>query len=334
MLEFKQYVHALVLCAALVTSAPSAFAQTPIGREVAIQRHLQDGEEYQVSLPQLVEHGKKLFTAVWTDQEGGGRPFTKGTGAPLTDPTQPLLFPRNFNRLSAPEANSCAGCHAQPFGIPGGGGDIVANVFVLGQRFDFATFDRIDTRPTMTSVDERGVPATLQTLANSRATLGMWGAGYIEMLARQITRDLQAIRNATAPGQSSALVAKGISYGAIIHRADGSWDISQVEGIAATSLGTTGTNPPSLVIRPFHQAGRVVSLREFANNAFNQHHGIQSTERFGVDTDPDGDGFVNELTRADVTAVSLYQAAIAVPGRVIPNDPIIEAAVLQGEKSF
>lgn len=46
--------------------------------------------------------------------------------------------------------------------------------------------------------------------------------------------------------------------------------------------------PPSLVIRPFHQAGRVVSLREFSNNAFNHHHGIQSSERFGAGTDPDG----------------------------------------------
>src|SRR5437867_7013482 len=203
MLEFKQYVPVFFLSAALIASAPSVFAQTPIGREVAIQRHLQDGEEYQVSLPQLVEHGKKLFTAVWTDQEGGGRPLTKGTGAPLKDPTQPLIFPRNFNRLSAPDANSCAGCHAQPFGIPGGGGDIVANVFVLAQRFDFATFDRIDITPTKGSLDEAGRPVTEQTVANSRATIGMFGSGYIEMLARQITRDLQAIRDATAPGESS-----------------------------------------------------------------------------------------------------------------------------------
>ena len=35
----------------------------------------------------------------------------------------------------------------------------------------------------------------------------------------------------------------------------------------------------------------------------NQHHGIQSTERFGVGTDPENDGFTKELTRADVAAV-------------------------------
>jgi len=89
-----------------------------------------------------------------------------------------------------------------------------------------------------------------------------------------------------------------------------------------------------LIIRPFHQAGNVISLRQFSNNAFNHHHGIQTTERFGIDTDADGDGFVNEMTRADVTAVSLYQATLAVPGRVIPNDPEIEDAVLVGEKRF
>lgn len=71
-------------------------------------------------------------------------------------------------------------------------------------------------------------------------------------------------------------------------------------------------------IKPNHQAEAVVSIREFANNAFNHHHDIQSTERFGAGTDPYGDGFTNELTRANVTAASNFQATLAVPGRVIP----------------
>jgi cytochrome c peroxidase len=40
------------------------------------------------------------------------------------------------------------------------------------------------------------------------------------------------------------------------------------------------------------------------------------------------------MTRADVTAVSVYQAVIAVPGRVIPRDPEIERAVMLGERVF
>jgi hypothetical protein len=121
----------------------------------------------------------------------------------------------------------------------------------------------------------------------------------------------------------------------LARRADGSWDVSGIQGLPATSLATKGAaQPPDLIIRPFHQAGRVVSLREFSNNAFNHHHGIQSTERFGHGTDPDGDGFRDEMTRADVTAVSVFQAALAVPGRVVPGDAAVADAIRRGEEKF
>jgi len=306
-----------------------------IGREVAMFRHLQDGEEYTAPLQKLIAHGRDLFAALWTVEEGGGRPLTKGTGTPIVDGSEPLVFPRNFNRISAPDSNGCAGCHNAPYGTPGGGGDIVGNVFVLAQRFDCATFDPDDTTPTKGAVDENGDPVTLDTIANSRATLGMFGSGYYEMLARQITAELQAQRDATAPGQTTTLMSKGISFGTLVHFPDGSWDTSTVEGLPAPSLHTDGpADPPSLLIRPFHQAGAVVSLRQFTNNAYNHHHGMQAEERFGVGVDADGDGFVNELTRADITAVSVYQAVLPVPGRVIPRDPEIEAAVQVGERTF
>ena len=56
--------------------------QSSIGREVAVPRHLEDGEEYLLAIANLIEHGQRLFTANWTVQEGAGRPLTKGTGAP------------------------------------------------------------------------------------------------------------------------------------------------------------------------------------------------------------------------------------------------------------
>lgn len=284
-------------------------------------------------LARLIQHGRDLFTANWTAQEGGGRPLTKGNGNPLRDPTHRLEFPRNFNRISAPDANSCAGCHHAP--VPGGNGDIVANVFVTAQRFDFATFGGTDPTPTVSSTDETGARVTLETIGNSRATLGMFGAGYIEMLARQMTVELQATRDTIPPGGSASLSAKGIAFGTLRRHLDGTWDVSTVEGLPFPSLlSTNADRPPSLVVRPFHQAGNVVSLREFSNNAFNHHHGIQSVERFGYGTDPDDDGYRNELTRADMTAVSAFQATMAVPGRVIPNDPEVEAAVLIGEERF
>ena len=323
----------ICLVVAIVAALPAQ--QREIGREVAIPRHLQDDEEFKLPIPELLAYGKKLFDANWTWEEGAGRPMTKGTGLPLADPSQPLTGSRSFNRISGPDANSCTGCHNAPFGISGGGGDFVANVFVLAQRFDFATFDPKDQRPTKGAANENLGAATLQDIGDSRSTTGLFGSGYLEMLARQMTAELQQIRSTIKHGETKDLMAKGVHFGKLTLTRDGLWDISQVEGLTRSSLLSTGTaDPPSLIIRPWHQSANVVSIREFTNNAFNQHHGMQSTERFGQNTDPDGDGVKNELTRADITAVTLFQAAMQVPGRVIPNVAEIEAAVLVGEKTF
>jgi len=323
-----------LLLPVMLTLASCALAQ-PIGQELSVPTHVPDGQEFALPNSALLAHGKLLFNANWTEEEGGGRPLTKGTGRPLSDPSLPLTGSRAFNRISAPDANSCAGCHNAPYGISGGAGDFVTNVFVLGQRFDFATLDPLDKLPTRGTADEEGDVTGLATMANQRATTGLFGAGYLEMLARQITEDLQAIRATIKPGQTKDLVSKGIDYGKLTLTKTGTWDTSKVEGLPRLSLlATISSNPPTLVIRPWHQAANVVAIREFSNNAFNQHHGIQSTERFGVDTDPDGDGFTNELTRADVTAVSVFQAALQVPGRVIPRNREVEEAVLLGEKLF
>jgi hypothetical protein len=312
-----------------------------IGREVAVVRHLQDGEELSLPVTKLIKHGEKLFTANFTIEEGAGRPLTKGTGANLSDSSGALTFPRNFNRLSGPEANSCSGCHNEP--LVGGGGDRVTEVFVLGQRFDFVTFDHNDTTSTKESVDERGVFVThndhaasgSEEFANERKTIGMFGSGFIEMLARQMTTDLQSIRDSLRPGGQRALTSKGILFGFISRTMKGDWDTSKVEGLPAPSLISIGSDhPPSLIIMPFSQAGATISLRQFSNNAFNQHHGMQAEERFGIGVDADGDGLTNELTTADITAVTLYQATLAVPGRVMSNDPQVRAAEVHGEALF
>jgi hypothetical protein len=327
-------------CQWLVALSPLAIAiaalgQSPgsqVGREVAIPIHLQDGEEFTVSIPHLIQFGAQLFNAKFTIQEGAGRPLSKGTGASISDPSSPLVFPRNFDRLSSPDANSCSGCHNAP--VAGAGGDRVTEVFVLAQRFDHLTLDHSDGIMTRGAVDESGKFVTMDNATNDRKTIGMNGSGFVEMLARQMTADLQAERDATLPGGSTQLMSKGVSFGILMHIADGTWNISRVQGLAAPSLSTKGTTPPSLIIRPLHQVGNVISIRQFSNNAFNHHHGMQSEERFGLNADPDGDGFTNELTVADLTAVSMYQATLSVPGRVIPNDPAVEQANLMGEAVF
>ena len=327
---WRSFVLPTPFLVAIAASAQSPSSQ--VGREVAIPVHLQDGEEFNLPVTPLIQFGAKLFNAKFTAQEGAGRPLSKGTGDPLSDLSSPLVFPRNFDRISSPDSNSCSGCHNAP--IPGGGGDRVTEVFVLAQRFDHLTFDHADGIVTRGAVDESGQFVTMENATNERKTIGMSGSGFVEMLARQMTAELQAQRDATLPGNSTQLSSKGISFGVLTRNGDGTWNTSQVKGLAAPSLSSKGTTPPSLIIRPLHQVGNVVSIRQFSNTAFNHHHGMQSEERFGLGADPDGDAFVNEMTTADLTAVSLYQATLAVPGRIIPNDPAVEQAILAGEALF
>ena len=67
--------------------------------------------------------------------------------------------------------------------------------------------------------------------SNHRNPLGMFGAGPIEMLAREMTTDLQALREAAiaqAEEQDAAvtvaLVTKGISFGELTVAPDGTHD--------------------------------------------------------------------------------------------------------------
>jgi hypothetical protein len=41
-----------------------------------------------------------------------------------------LTGARAFNRVSGPDANSCAGCHNAPHALPGGGGDYATQAFI------------------------------------------------------------------------------------------------------------------------------------------------------------------------------------------------------------
>jgi hypothetical protein len=162
----------------------------------------------------------------------------------------------------------------------------------------------------------------------------MNGSGFLEMVARQMTADLKAIAAGMPSGSSSALISKGVSFGTLTHNTDGTWDTSKVVGLPAPSLLSTGSTPPSLLILPYAQSGNVVSIRQFTNNATNHHHGMQSEERFGLNTDPDGDGVVNELTVADITAISLFQATLSVPGLVVSDDKTVQLAIRSGQLTF
>ena len=298
---------------------PSSGSAPPvIGEEPALKQHIsqEEIEAGRFTLEELLRHGRAVFTASFNTLDGAGRPELTGTG----QPRKRRMMPDNFNRISAPDANSCSGCHNLP--TTGGGGDNVANVFVLGQQNPFVNFDGDPV--------ENGPNQTLKTVGNERSTVSVFGAGFIELLAREMTTDLHALRasalsQAISTGRETTveLVTKGVHFGTLTCYPDGTVDTSRVEGVDA-----------DLIIRPFHQKGAVVSLREFSNNATNHHHGMLSTERFGEDNDLDADGRVTELTVGDITALTLFQATLPAPIQVAPATQAERDAAARGRIIF
>jgi hypothetical protein len=300
-----------------------AHAQQPasrVGERPILVDHVNqaDLENGTIRFERLLEIGEVIFAARWNKLDGQGRPAATGAGTPTR---RDLVRDVGFIRTSGPDATSCADCHNQP--TTGGAGGFVANVFVLAQVLD----------PVTESVSGE--------FSNERNTLGMNGSGAIEMLAREMTGDLLAIRDAARSEARSSgkdvslpLITKEVNFGRITAHPDGTLDASKVEGV-----------DPDLTIKPFHQKGVVNSVRVFTVNAFNHHHGMQAVERFGIGqkdnrgnvittSDFDQDGVPDELTAGDITAATIFQAAMNIPGRVISNDPGRRAAAQRGEAWF
>lgn len=214
--------------------------------------------------------------------------------------------PPNFNRFLGPDSTSCNSCHGLG-GIVLGWGTNVANVLVA---FDDPVM------PTVAGSNERQPPM-------------VQGAVWLELLSKEMTIELRAIRDqaiadATARKAMATLplVTKGIEFGVITANPDGSVDTSGVEGC-----------DPDLMIRPFHQKGMASSMRIFSRGALERHFGIQSMDlllkmdptRNPATWDEDEDGMVDEFNEAELTAVTLFCAGLPAPVETNTGDVDVEA---------
>jgi len=207
--------------------------------------------------------------------------------------------------IGAGLADSCAACHGRPRGAAGAGGDVA-------------------TRP-----DSRDAPH-------------LFGLGLQEQLGDEITTDLRTIRNealarARQSGQvvARSLRSKGISYGTIKARPNGTVDTSGVRGVNG-----------DLRVRPFFAEGGTISIREFLIGAFNNEMGLQAVDpctlaasahaqvcvtaggmvldgtKDAIEAprvtdalaDGDGDGVVNEIPTAIVDHMEVYLLNYFKPG--------------------
>lgn len=236
-----------------------------------------------LTFDRLFRAGFLLFHAQFNGIDGVG--MFKRTDGSAVNRFAPL-GPRG------PGAVSCAECHNHPAGGFAG----LVHSSVVGDP------------------SEKGVPPF-----NVRSVNSIFGNGIMQLLAQEMTEDLQAGRDAAAaaakasPGTAVVreLKTKGVAFGSIsaTATADGqvTFDVSKLEGI-----------DPDLVVRPLGWKGDVPTIRIFSWGAAAGGMGMIAEELIwkkapGQNPDVDGDGVTRELSVGDVTALTIYQAAQETP---------------------
>lgn len=213
---------------------------------------------------------------------------------------------------------SCAACHF--VGGPDGAGAETQAALLEGDG------------ERLSSVNERNPPHAL-------------GLGFVQSLAAEMTSELHATRNRAveeAKAQQKevrlALSTKGVDFGEIAARNDGTVDTSRVRGVS-----------PDLVVRPFGWKGSIARLRRFVEDAARIHFGVQAhtltlahkdapdPARLGTGSDwwdPDADGVQRELEEGSLTAGAIYLALLEVPVILPPRDPELLERFSEGAEVF
>lgn len=237
------------------------------------------------SARELFQLGAQLFNVTFTPDIGYG-------GKDL-----PPLSRFHKGRRGGPDARRCSTCHWR--GGPAGAGDGADNAYLDGD-------------------------GDSQASALERNPISLSGAGLVEILASEMSRDLQEqeaalIKAAKRSGADARgeLKTKGVSFGFITARPEGSIDTIELRGV-----------DDDLVVRPFGWKGNLTSIRAAVEDALLVHHGMQSTylaknaenDRVGPfpRPDPDGDGKTDEITEGQVTALTLFLAMQEVPQITLP----------------
>jgi hypothetical protein len=224
--------------------------------------------------------------------------FTRQVGYGARDLPPIVRFQRG--RRGGPDAQRCDSCHWR--GGSAGAGDAADDAYLQGD-------------------------GDSQSSALARNPIALPGAGILEIVARQMTAELQRERGALlaaarASGVTSSadLQTNGVSFGRVVARPDGTLDLRAVAGV-----------DPDLVIKPFGWKGNMATVREAVEDALLVHHGMESDylvrsappERIGPfdPRDPDGDGVAPEIEEGQVTALTLFVAMQEVPSVEMPSEP-------------
>jgi hypothetical protein len=239
------------------------------------------------SFADVFEIGDTFFSTPFNALDGGGinvgngQRYTRIPRADLRGPGQ--WFSQSPARATGPNAAACSDCHQ----VPGDG---------AGPAADNVHRDPL-RNGNLNQMIERNTPH-------------LFGLGGVQVLAEEMTEELQATRDSarqTACQNGSArtnLFAKGIAFGVIVANRTAnnpcqvSFDTSGVIGVSS-----------NLVVLPFQWKGSVPTSRAFVRDASMNELGITANELLAKpNVDNDFDGVTNEATVGDMTALAVYMA--------------------------
>lgn len=224
-----------------------------------------------------------------------------------------------------PDTTSCRSCHHR--GGDDGAGEWTENALVAGDG------ERVDRAL------ERNPPP-------------LHGGGAVQILAAEITAVLRKATRYDSKLTEPATVRlqyQGVEFGTVRVMPDGSLDTSKLRTI-----------DPDLVVRPFGWKGTHSTLRRFAEEAFQVHHGMTSdtlrqrrmvlgTAPYGMSPatralsealgdgpvdNPDRDQFGMELNDDHLSAIAVYLTLLPLPVIDPPRAPDLMAAWRQGSMTF
>jgi mono/diheme cytochrome c family protein len=233
---------------------------------------------------EFIEFGADLFHTPFNGLDGVG--VAAGPGGTKVNRFVPI-------GPTGPSAQTCGECHNSPFPSSAG-----------------LAHSSVSRDPEL---DGKGP-------YNARSANSIYGGGIIQMLAEEMTEDLQALRDEAAAAAKASpgtpvvrdLGSKGTNFGSIAATAAANgtvtFDVSKVQGV-----------DPDLVIRPMDWKGDAANLRTFSAVVSMRGLGMQPEEMVwrvpagATNPDLDGDGVVRELSVGDVTAMTVYMAALETP---------------------
>ena len=277
-----------------------------------------------ITVDTLRRRGLDVFTTPFNTFDGfGDGPFA-GEASTTGPGHRPTLQGNGMTlRVNGLDAQSCNECHSfvkrstRPpvLGI-GGVGGIVQNAIIMPTLIDVA--DSGDARVNYVSGNDPDLNLVPDGTADFNGRYAnppfLFGGGGVELLAKEMTRDLQralAAARAAQAGSITRLVTHGVDFGQI-ETLEGGRVALDVEGIGFED--NSGRRPEDvLIVRPFGRKGENFSMRDFDRGAMQFHFGMQPVEVVGEHEDADGDGVINEVTEVEMSALHVFDVTNPVP---------------------